>query len=344
MDNKTKGTILFVVILGVGLIWFFNAKQIVDKIGEQKNSDKITADQIESDDSQKEFAFLGGGLNTNTAKTSISLDKVLDGGPGKDGIPALSNPKFVSVREAEKTMNNDVDGLVVSAGKKVKFYPYNIMVWHEIVNDIVGGKPLVVTFCPLCGSAIVFDAEVKGKIEQFGVSGKLFESNLLMYDKTTESLWSQSIGTAVVGDRIGEKLTVFPSQVLSFGVFQTKWPDGEVLSANTGFSRNYNFYPYGDYDENETIYFPISVNDNRLPAKEIMYVVNAYNHSVAFQVKKLSETSVSLDVGGGKVVGTIIDGEIVVKDNTGKTLPGYHEMWFSWAIHHQQDGIVWKGE
>ena len=330
-----------ILFLGVVVFWYFINRNInkSPEIGPVSNS------SIQNEDANgtaKEFGFENKGLKTNTTKLSIPFEKILDGGPGKDGIPALTNPKFVSVKEAGKNTKDDVDGIVVSSLNVVKFYPYNIMVWHEIVNDVVGDKALAITFCPLCGSAIVFDAEIKGKAEQFGVSGKLYESNLLMYDKSTESLWSQSIGTAVVGDRTGEKLTVYPSQVLSFKAFKEKWPNAEVLSTDTGYGRNYAFYPYGDYNNNESILFPISIKDNRFPAKEIMYVVNAYDKSVAFPVNQLNSSIASVDVGGNKVTGAIIDGEIIVKDATDKILPGYHEMWFSWATHHQEDGVVWK--
>lgn len=327
MNTQVKIIVIILILLGIGAFWYF-----------EKNNQSINSEiNVTGNNLPKESAFQGKGLSTNTAKASIPLEKVLDGGPGKDGIPALTNPKFISIKEAEKSIKDDMDGLVVSVGNTVKFYPYSIMVWHEIVNDVVDGKSLVITFCPLCGSAIVFDTP-----DQLGVSGKLYESNLLMYDKKTESLWSQSIGTAVVGDRTGEKLTVYSSQVLSFKTFKTKWPNGKVMSTDTGFSRNYDLYPYGDYDKNDDIFFPISIKDTRFPAKEIMYVVNAHNHSVAFPVKQLSESSVSVDVNGNKVVGVIIDGEIVIKDASDKVLPGYHEMWFSWAIHHQEDGVVWK--
>jgi len=325
--NQTKIILLILVIFGIGVFWYL----------EKNTGNTDPGIRTSGDSSTKEFAFQGKGLRTNTAKASISLDKVLDGGPGKDGIPALTNPKFVDIKTAETSVKDTMDGLVISVGNSTKFYPYSIMVWHEIVNDVVGDTPLVITFCPLCGSAIVFDTD-----DQFGVSGKLYESNLLMYDKKTESLWSQSIGTAVVGDRTGEKLTVYPSQVLSFKTFKERWPSGQVLSTDTGYGRNYNLYPYGDYDTNDAIFFPVSVNDNRLPPKEVMYVVNAYDRSIAFQANKLGTTPVSVDVDGQKVTAALVRGEIVVKDSSGKVLPGYHEMWFSWAVHHQEDGIVWK--
>jgi len=333
MGNTIRIVGLVVVIIGITILFLKG----------DKDEDKIAKEVVKTEDGvSRVFAFKDSGLKTNTAKASIPLDQVLSGGPGKDGIPAIFKPKFTNIKEAEKKINDDVDGLVVKVGDTVRFYPYNIMVWHEIVNDKVESKALTVTFCPLCGSAIVFEADIDGKREQFGVSGKLFESNLLMYDRSTESLWSQSIGTAVVGDRTGEELTVYPSQVLSFKTLKKKWPKAQVLSTDTGYNRNYNFYPYGNYDDNDELFFPVSVNDNRLPTKEIMYVVNSNDKSVAFVVKDLSENIVSVDAGGSEVTAAIIDGEIVVKDATGKVLPGYNEMWFSWATHHQEDGVVWQ--
>lgn len=145
-----------------------------------------------------EQGFLGRGLKTNTSQRSIELSKVLSGGPGKDGIPAIREPVFVSVSEKPESVLLDTDGIVLGKGQ-AKFYPYNIMIWHEIVNDTVDGVPVAVTFCPLCGSAAVFDRRVDGESLSFGVSGLLYQSNLLMHDSKTESLWSQVLGEAVVG-------------------------------------------------------------------------------------------------------------------------------------------------
>jgi len=341
MSNQIRLIIIVIIILSLLAFLYFKK----DGASTNFRVNTISDPEIQNngdDGSIKEFGFTNTGLKTNTAKTSIPLEKILSGGPSKDDIPALTNPKFVSVKEAEKDVALDVDGMVVSVGEITKFYPFSIMVWHEIVNDIVNDKSLVITFCPLCGSSIAFEALVGGKTEQFGVSGKLYESNLLMYDKSTESLWSQSIGTAVVGDRTGEELAIYNSQLMSFGNFKNKWPNGKVLSVDTGHIRDYDFYPYRDYNDNEDIFFPISVKDNRFPTKEIMYVVSAYEHSVAFPIKQLSESVVSVNVGDKKVTASLFDNEVIVKDESGKILPGYHEMWFSWATQHQEDGVVWK--
>ncbi len=289
--------------------------------------------------------FKEEGFKTNTSIASIPFDKILNGGPGKDGIPAINAPKFVSIANASSFIKDDFFGMTVTVGKTTIFYPYNIMVWHEIVNHSIEGKALVVTFCPLCGSAMVFDATVDGRVLKFGVSGKLYESNLLMYDTETESLWSQIIGKAVVGEKTGTKLTIYDSQVSTFQEFKRRYPEGQVLSKDTGFTRDYSFYPYGDYDTNEQIIFPISINDTRLPAKEIMYIVDVGEISVAFKFNDLKPgVKATVDVGGKKIIAENKDGEIEVTGSTGEVFPGFHAMWFSWAIHHQKDGVVWLGK
>jgi hypothetical protein len=296
------------------------------------------------ENNEAQQTFLRDGLKTNTAIASIPLEKILSGGPGKDGIPALTNPAFVTVEEAKKFLKDDMEGIKVTVGNITRFYPYNILVWHEVVNDVIEGKHLAVTFCPLCGSAIVFDAEVNGTAENFGVSGKLYESNLLVYDKTTESLWSQIRGEAVMGEKTGTKLALYPSQVISFKDLKVKYGDAEVLSDNTGYSRDYTFYPYGDYNESPDTYFPVSVKDNRFPAKEIMYAVNFGEKSIAFKFKDLSETPATLTIGSEQIIAIKKDNEVEAKDEDGKIIPGYYAMWFSWAAHHQEDGTVWQKE
>ena len=285
--------------------------------------------------------FTGGKLTTDTSIHSIPLEKILPGGPGKDGIPALNTPTFSGMEEAQMWLPSDADGIIVTIGKTTRFYPYNILVWHEIVNDRIEDTSLVVTFCPLCGSAIVFDARVNGKTEYFGVSGSLYESNLLMYDVTTQSLWSQIIGEAVVGTKTGTKLTIIPSQVLAFSDVIKNYPQAEVMSNETGFNRDYANGPYGDYNTNDALYFPISINDTRLPTKEVMYIVNYAEKSIAFVRNALSATEL-VTVDNNTLEARIVNGEIQVTDQDGAVIPGYTAMWFSWAIHHQDDGIVWK--
>lgn len=318
--------IIFIVFFG---FWGFNTREKNLSIGENSPGQMFSQD----------------GLKTDTSISSIDLSNVLDGGPGKDGIPAINNPKFVPIKEAGILMSNDVMGILLVRGQTAKFYPYNILVWHEVVNDTIEGESVVVTFCPLCASVLVFDANVDGKKENFGVSGKLYESNLLMYDHDTESLWSQIKGEAVVGKKTGKQLTNVPFLVMSLGEAKKRFPEAKIMSINTGFIRNYAFYPYGDYNENEDIYFPISITDTRLPLKEPMYIVNVFESSVAFKILDLKEgVRARVSVGTKEITAESKDGDIIVKWSDGKAIPGYYALWFSWAIHHQEDGIVWTGK
>jgi hypothetical protein len=321
--------------------WFYLAFLFIFLIGIfiLSSTDKVEFSFIEMG-GEKESAFSDMGLQTNTGKSLIDLELVLTGTSRKDNIPALTSPSFVAQEEVNYLEGSNA-GIVVESGGEVRFYPYNILVWHEIVNDIFSdGTKLTVTFCPLCGSAIVFESGG----DEFGVSGKLYESNLLMYDKETDSLWSQIEGRAVVGDRIGDDLTIYPSQVMQYSVFQEKHPESLVLSDKTGYLRDYTFYPYGGYEESNSLLFPVSISDQRLPVKEIMYIVNTENHSVALKDKSLNKEIVSIDTPDGVVTAHVVDGEVVVKNIREEVLPGYTAMWFSWVNHNQESGIVWTGE
>jgi len=163
-----------------------------------------------------------------------------------------------------------------------------------------------------------------------------------MYDRSTESLWSQIIGEAVVGDRTGSKLNIYPSQVMTLSEIERKFPEAKVLSKDTGFTRIYGYYPYGDYDENNEFIFPVSQTDDRLSPKEIMFIVNYKDKSVAFKSLDLKPGIVAkITVEGDLLTAKNLDGEIIVETPTGQVLPGYNAMWFSWIIHNKDKGFVW---
>ena len=285
-----------------------------------------------------ELEFEQFGLQTDTNNALVPLNQIFSGGPGKDGIPALNHPTFVSIENAD--VDDETLGILVNINGVERYYPYNILVWHEIVNDSIGDTHFAVTFCPLCGSAIVFDRTLDDEILTFGVSGLLYESNLLMYDTETESLWSQAKNEAVVGTYAGTKLTVLSMRLLTFAALQEKHPDAAVLSTDTGYDRHYGVDPYTGYGLSENLYFPVSVSDKRFPAKEIFYVVPYGKHSVAFPEKSLSDSSTFTLEDKALTATRNRDGITVTSD--GETLPGYYEMWFSWATHHQEDGVVWE--
>jgi len=232
--------------------------------------------------------------------------------------------------------------MVVNIWGKAKFYPYNILVWHEIVNDSLWGENIAVTFCPLCWSAIVYNRDIDWEKIIFGVSGKLYESNLLMYDDLTESLWSQSMWEAVVWEKLWKKLEYIKSDLMSFWDFKHNYKNWRVLTDDTGSRRNYSQIPYWDYTENDDIYFPVENSDERFHAKEMFYIVNNGGESVAFKFSDLrTEKKAELLIWENKY-GATFDKWIVDARVNWKELPWYYEMWFSWATHNKGSKNVWK--
>ena len=185
--------------------------------------------------------------NTDFTKHSVDYNEVLSGGPPKDGIPSIDDPKFVPVAEmSELTDNEPVIGLTIDGDARA--YPLRILTWHEIVNDTVGGVPVAVTYCPLCNAAIVFDRRLDGKAVEFGTTGKLRNSDLVMYDRESESWWQQFLGEAIVGERLGTQLQVLPARLESWARFKARHPDGKVQVPNNPGLRRYGANPYVGYD------------------------------------------------------------------------------------------------
>ncbi len=180
----------------------------------------------------------------------IDPSEVLSGGPPPDGIPPIDDPQFVDVATADAWLNDPEPVLVVQVGDDVRAYPIQILMWHEIVNDTVGGEPLAVTYCPLCNSAITFRRVVRGVEVTFGTSGSLYNANLVMYDRATESLWNQLDGRAVIGLLTGEQLEQLPSVMISWADVKATHPDAKVLDRErTGYRRNYGTNPYTGLDD-----------------------------------------------------------------------------------------------
>jgi hypothetical protein len=293
-------------------------------------------------ESTAEQAFLNERLKTDTSQTEIDLSLVLDGGPGKNGIPAIGNPQFVSIEQADFVADDEY-GIFLELNGEQYFYPYPILYWHEIVNQTIGETPVAVTFCPLCGSAIVYDRRIGERTLFFGVSGKLYESNLLMFDTFSESLWSQILGRAVVGEYTGTELKVIESDIITFGQVKENFVNAQVLSRNTGFTRDYDRSPYGNYEENDRLMFPVQNSDARFFAKDLFYIVNIGETSVGFQRKAmLSQESATVEVDGVTYTAELAPtGLIRVTNETGETVPGYTAMWFSWITHQEKPKVVW---
>ncbi|TVQ38112.1 MAG: DUF3179 domain-containing protein [Spirochaetaceae bacterium] len=187
-------------------------------------------------------------FKTDFARALIPYSEVVAGGPPKDGIPAIDTPRFVSVAAAERWMGNDEAVLAVTVRGTTHLYPLQILMWHEIVNDQVGDTPLAVTYCPLCNTGVVFERRFDRELLDFGVTGRLIYSNMIMYDRQTESWWVQATGRGVAGRYAGQQLALVPSTLLPWRQARDSYPQAQVLSFETGYRRDYGRNPYVGYD------------------------------------------------------------------------------------------------
>lgn len=231
--------------------------------------------------------------------------EIMSGGPPPDGIPPVEKPAYLSVADASKRWKEDtvVDAFVIDG--RPRAYPRMITVWHEIVNETAAGKPIAITYCPLTGSALVFSGELAdGRTTTFGTSGMLYNSNLVMYDRATNSMWPQLFGTAVRGDRKGERLREIPGAITTtFGRWKAKFPDGLVLSTETGHARAYGSWPYGDYETSSGIIFPVRHQDERFHRKKVVVGVRHGGAALAIPKSEVAAKRVAnAEVGGRPIV------------------------------------------
>ncbi len=260
---------------------------------------------------ERSGASAPGGLRVSTAewKTDFSrhdvpLSEFTSGGPGRDGIPPIDKPKFVSQETADRWLDDREPVLVVELDGEARAYPVQILTWHEIVNDDLAGRPIAVTFCPLCNSSVVFDRRVDGRELTFGTTGNLRKSDLVMWDRQTESWWQQFSGEAIVGRLTGERLVPLASQTLSWKDYRDRHPTGDVLSRETGFSRDYGRNPYEDYDtpDEEPFLFD-GESDERLPPKERVAAVFVGDEAAVVSFPRLRRRGVtSFEIAGIPVV------------------------------------------
>lgn len=245
-------------------------------------SGNLMTDSFDSTQNSSGEITENGIMITNGLKHSVPLEKIKGGGPPRDGIPSIDEPVFVKASEEEFVSDSDiVIGLEING--ETKAYPLFILVWHEIVNDEVGGIPVSVTYCPLCFTNQVFERILNDQVVEFGTSGKLYNSNLVMYDRLTGSFWSQALGEAITGELTGQKLEIIPFDVITWGDWKKIHPETLVLTTETGHVRAYGVDPYGDYYTDSRIIFPVENEDDRMHPKEIILGFNENNTYKAFK-------------------------------------------------------------
>jgi len=236
---------------------------------------------------------------------------IVSGGPGKDGIPSLTRPKVVDASGGDLFLPPEALVLGVVAGGEARAYPHNVLWWHEIINDTLGGLPITVSFCPLTGSGMVYDAVVGGQVLEFGVSGLLFDNNLILYDRSTDSLWSQMRVEAICGSLIGSVPTLRPVVQSTWAAWKSLHPETTVVDFDTGFSRDYRRYPYGSYDQlfDGSLLFPSTLDDPRLRRKELVLGLVQDQIARAYPYEALGERAVVNDDLAGRGVLVVFDRE-----------------------------------
>jgi hypothetical protein len=281
------------------------------------------------------------------SRSLIPTAEILQGGPPRDGIPAIDEPAYLTVEETRYLKDSDLV-LGLEYNGIAKAYPIRILVWHEIVNTDFNGEPVVITFCPLCGTGLAFAAKMGGKQLDFGVSGLLHNSDLLMYDRQTDSLWSQIPGQAVTGPMAGKTLQRLAVVHLPWREWRQRHPESQILSNRTGSDRDYNRDPYVGYERTERLYFPVSRSDERYSAKTWVLGLESNGVSKVWPFPELAKTP-------GKITDTFAGQNITIQydpaqetaaayDAQGKLLPAVRAYWFAWYGFYPDTQVYIAGQ
>ncbi len=280
----------------------------------------------------------------NVSNAAIPTSEIFSGGPGRDGIPSIDKPKFIRPTTANFMLPDDLV-VSVTVGDKTRAYPLRILVWHEIVNDDLAGLPIAVTYCPLCGTAMVFNRQVGNRTLSFGVSGLLHNSDVLMYDRQTDSLWSQLAMKAVSGSKVNTELEWLASEHLTWSAWKQKYPQGEVLSTQTGSQRNYSGSAYASYEQSPDTMFPVPTHRNELPKKDWVVGVIVDGLARAYPLKSLPPgQAVRDEINSAALEITFHPGSQLVevrRVESGEVLPSVKVYWFAWQAFYPETAL-WK--
>jgi len=272
----------------------------------------------------------------------VPVAEIRAGGPPKDGIPSIDSPRFVSAAAAG-FLKPDSRVLGIDLHGQARAYPIAILNWHEVVNDRIGPEAIAVTFCPLCGTGMAFRAGLAGDPMVFGVSGLLYNSDVLLYDRATLSLWSQLLAKAVSGPMKGRVLEAVPVAHTSWADWLRRHPDTVVLSADTGFPRDYGRDPYEAYAQSERVMFPVSASSRRFHPKERVLGLSVGAAHKAYPFSELERSPSPLrDEVGGRAVTVHFDprhqtGRVV--DAEGTEIASVVAFWFAWFAFHPDTGV-----
>lgn len=273
----------------------------------------------------------------------VPIDQIALGGPPRDGIPSIDEPAFVVSRDAD-FLNDDDRVLGLAVNGEARAYPVRILNWHEVVNDRFGDASVAVTYCPLCGTGVAFDATDGDGQRTFGVSGLLYNSDVLLYDRETESLWSQLMMQAISGPAKGVYLEPLPLQHTSWQAWREQHPNTLVLSTDTGFARDYERSPYDGYAQSERLYFSVGAQSQRYHPKEQVLGLEINGQFKAYPFAELARMAGDTldDTLGGEQIRILFDAanrSAKALDSAGRPLPAVTSFWFAWYAFHP-DGDV----
>lgn len=269
----------------------------------------------------------------------IDAAEIRSGGPKRDAIAALTDPKRVPAAESPWDADEVVIG--VALGGEARAYPLSVLVWHELVNDRLGGVPILVSYCPLCGTGVVFDRHAADGVRSFGVSGLLYRSDLLLYDRESESLWSQISAEAVTGPAQGQRLAPLRSRMLPWGVWRERHPDTTVLTAETGHRRLYGTWPYGDYAQAERLLYPVGYDRRYHPKAPTLGLRSPGGAARAYPAQEIVAAGgrVEEEFGGGRVV-VRYDPEAQYFDfQVPDEVEAIEGFWFAWSAFHPETSV-----
>lgn len=301
-QKQNLGLFLGAIVVIGGLYWAYGAYQ-----------SKQVADAA--------WPALDGGIYTSAitrdgVTSLIPNDQLYDGGVLEGGIPALTNPKYSSVLASDSVISDSLMGIDVAINGEHRYYPVQIMNWHGVVNDTIGETDVAITYCPLCGTGIVYDRNADVVVGEkrlattaltFSATGQVYNNNTILKDAETGSLWIQSIGTAVQGSAIGNTLNVIPSQMMDWGTWKAMYPSGLVLSVDTGVARDYARHPYGGYDTGKGVYFPLNHMSPDFASKWVVYGIGDAAGGLGFATEVLKGTGIMTAKLGDATVLAVYD-------------------------------------
>jgi hypothetical protein len=314
-------------VLSIGVLLFFSATLWSQTVDQEKRRTREWPTNIRTET----FGF------EDSSPTDHPWVDIIQGCQRRDCIPSIDQPKFVSASEATFMQDDDIVLAVALEGVE-RAYPTRILVFHEIVNDTVAGVPVTISYCPLCGSGLAFHRVLDGETIEFGVSGLLHNSDLIMYDRKSESLWQQIEGRAFAGPMRGRELEVFPMAMGTWKEWRETHPQTQVLSTDTGFEHmDYgNKSPYGDYKSSDRIMFPVALSDARLHPKRVVHGSEIDGQPVAYEQNYLQEKGHLSDQVGGQQLSIHYqsDGSVQISNSAGKQWTAHRMFWFAWYTFH----------